>query len=948
MIASDTRRTVACKSLLFCPLVLLSLLFFTFDCQGLAKEWPAITRECKPWAYWHWMGSAVDKENLTKLLEMYSQAGFGGLHVIPIYGVKGWEDRYVDFLSPRWMELFSHAVSEANRLGMGVDLTTGTGWPFGGPHVGVSDAAAMVVMEIDTLQPGGTLSRPLAPRDAKLRDKARLQALMAFSNQGNKLDLTDKIKAQGKLPWSADSRQWVLYSVFQAPTGQQVKRAAPGGKGNVMNYFSKAALENYLKPFDQAFPNSKSGPVRSFYNDSYEVYGANWTDNLFDEFRARRGYDLKAYLPALAGNAAKDTVARVKSDYRETIADLLLEEFTQPWVKWSHKKGSLTRNQAHGSPGDLLDLYGAADIPETEIFGPSGFQIPGLRIDPDFPDRENVPDPLMIKFASSAAAVTGKNLVASESCTWLGEHFKVALSQIKPEIDQLFVSGVNHIIYHGLTYSPVNEPWPGWLFYASTDFAPANSIWRDLPELNAYIARTQAFLQSGSPANDILLYFPIYDIWHSENEMLKPLAVHNISKWLYGSSFHAVAKMLRERGYTFDYISDRQIAEVKFTSGKLQSGNGQYKTIIVPQCRFMPVATLAALKKLAQKGATIIFQESLPQDVPGLGDLEKRRHQLAKIITSLNVKGGMIRNQRILSVGKGRVIVSGNVQTLLEQMDFRREPMADAGLSFVRRKDSQGYIYFLANLGAKPVEQWIPLGIEAKAVQFFDPLHGKNGMAELRDADNGGSEFYLQLHPGESLVLRVNPDESTNAPEWGYVHALTPKYEIKGRWKVSFVDGGPALPAAFESDSLFSWTERADSAAKIFAGTAAYEINFQLPIILADEWLLDLGTVCESARLWLNGIYLGALWCHPFRMPIGAAIRQGENTLRIEVTNLAANRIADLDRRQVPWKKFHDINFVNIRYKPFDASSWSLVDSGLLGPVLLFPASGQKSTKNGL
>jgi len=940
MSASDKRKTLLCEHHFIKRVLFSSLLLLSPFAQVIAGEWPVITKECKPWAYWHWMGSAVDKENLTKLLEMYSQAGFGGVHVIPIYGVKDWEDRYIDFLSPKWMELFSHTLSEANRLGMGVDLTTGTGWPFGGPQVTLADAAAMVAIEIDTLQPGGTLSRPLAPRDAKLRDKARLQALMAFSDQGDKLNLTDKIDAQGRLHWTAaDNRQWTLYSVFQAPTGQQVKRAAPGGKGNVLDYFSKAALENYLKPFDQAFSSFQSAPVRAFYNDSYEVYGANWTDNLFDEFSARRGYDLKAYLPALMGNASKDTVARVKSDYRETIADLLLEEFTQPWVRWSHKKGSLTRNQAHGSPGNLLNLYGAADIPETEIFGPSGFKIRGLRIDPDFPDRENVPDPLMIKFASSAAAVIGKNLVASESCTWLGEHFKVALSQVKPEIDQLFISGINHVFYHGVTYSPVTEPWPGWLFYASTDFAPANSIWRDLPELNAYIGRTQAFLQSGSPANDILLYFPIYDIWYSESEMLKPLAVHNISRWLYGSSFHAVAKMLWERGYTFDYISDRQIAEVKFSTGKLQSGNGQYKTIIVPQCRFMPAATLAALKNLTQKGATIIVQGALPEDVPGLGDLENRRGKLAAIISSLNSKVGVIRKQKISRVGKGRMIISESVESLLEQMDFEREPMADAGVSFVRRKDAQGYIYFLTNLGAKPVEQWIPLGVEAKAVEIFDPLHGKNGIAELREAQDRRSEFYLQLQAGESLVLRVYPDKKANVPDWTYLHASSQQYEIKGRWKVSFVEGGPALPAAFETDSLYSWSERADSAAKVFAGTAAYEITFQMPATTADEWLLDLGRVCESARVWLNGKYVGALWCHPFRMPIGAAIRQGENTLKIEVTNLAANRIADLDRRHVPWKKFHDINFVNIRYKPFDASKWPLVESGLLGPVRLIPAS---------
>src|SRR5690606_8378845 len=158
---------------------------------------------------------------------------------------------------------------------------------------------------------------------------------------------------------------------------------------------------------------------------------------------------------------------------------------------------------AHGSPGNLLDLYALADIPETEIFGSSGFPIPGLRVD-GLPNS-HPPDPLVIRMASSAAHVAGKPLVSSESCTWLGEHFRVALSQAKPELDQLWTAGVNHVFYHGIAYSPPDAPWPGWLFYASTNFAPSNPQWPHFKALNAYVARVQSALQSGSPDNDVLL-----------------------------------------------------------------------------------------------------------------------------------------------------------------------------------------------------------------------------------------------------------------------------------------------------------------------------------------------------------------------------------------------------------------------------------------------------------
>ena len=104
-------------------------------------KWPAITQQTKPWTRWWWQGSAVDKSNLTAAMQQYQQAGLGGLEVTPIYGVKGAEDKFIDFLSPKWMEMFQYTVSEAKRLNLGIDMATGTGWPFGGPWVEDKDAS---------------------------------------------------------------------------------------------------------------------------------------------------------------------------------------------------------------------------------------------------------------------------------------------------------------------------------------------------------------------------------------------------------------------------------------------------------------------------------------------------------------------------------------------------------------------------------------------------------------------------------------------------------------------------------------------------------------------------------------------------------------------------------------------------------------------------------------
>jgi len=193
------------------------------------------------------------------------------------------------------------------------------------------------------------------------------------------------------------------------------------------------------------------------------------------------------------------------------------------------------------------------------------------------------------------------------------------------------------------------------------------------------------------------------------------------------------------------------------------------------------------------------------------------------------------------------------------------------------------------------------------------------------------------LTQGGSTILRVFAGRRVSGPTWNYWQTDGSTTEVTGTWQVNFVRGGPVLPPPFEAEELKSWTLQSDTNAQRFAGTAGYSITFDAPGHQSGSYCLDLGKVCQSARVRLNGQDLGTLITPPFRVPVELLTRG--NHLDIEVTNVSANRIRDLDRRQVKWKIFHDINFVNIDYKPFDAASWPLYDSGLLGPVTLTPAT---------
>jgi hypothetical protein len=267
-----------------------------------------------------------------------------------------------------------------------------------------------------------------------------------------------------------------------------------------------------------------------------------------------------------------------------------------------------------------------------------------------------------------------------------------------------------------------------------------------------------------------------------------------------------------------------------------------------------------------------------------------------------------------------------------------REPAADGGLGLVRRSHRLGYHYFLVNRGGRPLDGWVTLGTPAHSAVILDPrARDRTGVARLRRGKGGPAQVYLQLQPGESCVLRTFTDKEPDARAWRYWQPAGKPRDLSGAWKVQFVEGGPALPGKFETRELGSWTKLGDAEAKRFAGTARYTLEFDRPAGAAEEGLLDLGRVGESARVKVNGAPVGTLWCQPFQIAVGEHLRPGRNTLEVEVTNLAANRVADLDRRGVKWKEFHEINFVNVNYKPFDASKWPPRESGLLGPVRLIP-----------
>ena len=857
-----------------CSILGLSLAAFQLSVStASAQSWPTVTSEAKPGTRWWWLGSAVDRENLKWNLQEYAKHGIGAVEITPLYGVQGNEQNNIEYLSDKWMEMLCYTGEQAERNGIELDMATGTGWPFGGPWVPLKQSASRVVFVQKTFTGNEVNDLDLSAPEKEAKN-AFLDKVMLYDGT-TATEVTEQVR-DGKLTFKstsldAQSTKTVI-AVYVKYGIMRVKRAAPGGEGLVIDHFDRQAVQDYLKHIEQAFERTHTPYPHTFFNDSYEVADGTWTPTLFTEFEKRRGYKLEEHLPELIAYEPQ-----VLSDYRETLGDLLLENFTNQWTAWAHSHGAITRNQAHGSPANLIDCYAAVDIPEIEGFGLSEFGIKGLRTDPG-KTRKNDSDFSMLKYAPSAAHICGKPYTSSETFTWLTEHFRTSLSQLKPDIDLMFCAGVNHMYFHGTCYSPREDEWPGWKFYASIDMSPTNSIWRDAPYFMDYVTRCQSFLQMGQPDNDFLVYLPVRDMWKKKTgKLLMQFSIHAMGKL--APDFIKSILAIDRAGYDCDYISDNLLAKVSVKDGMLVTEGGtRYKAVIIPTGTTITPELKKQLDRLAPR---VIYGEDAAD--------------MARFAKAETMK-------------------------------------TDCGLKAIRRQNANGYHYFIANLSPDDVQQKVPLAVPFKAALWFNPLNG-----DITPADFDADGINISLRSGESMILQTFDEPLANTPT--PVAKSIEKHEdiiLKGPWTLTFTEEAPKVEKTYQLKDLQTW-ETLDEQTRIMMGTGIYTTTFKLSKKEDPKgaWKIDLGDVRESARVYINGQFIGCAWSVPFVLETKGTLKEGLNEIRIEVTNLPANRISELDRKGVQWRKMEEINVVDINYKKTLYDQWEPVPSGLNSEVRL-------------
>ncbi len=363
-----------------------------------------------------------------------------------------------------------------------MDITLGSGWPYGGPHTPISEAAGRLrVEQVNVPEGAHTLPVP------SMENGEKLIAAFIGGEQVSKID-HGRIEIPPGLSGSD-----LLYFFIASRTGQQVKRTAVGAEGFVLNHYSRTAIEDHLAsvgdPLLQAFGDS---PPYAVFSDSLEVYASDWTDDFLAEFQKRRGYDLTPYLPALVRDIGTNTRA-IRHDWGKTLTELAEDNYLKPIREWAQAHHTRFRSQTYGEPPVILSSNQYVDLPEGE-HGPYWRRFSAAR------------------WASSASHLYGRPITSTETWTWLhSPAFRATPLDLKAEADRHFIEGINQLIGHGWPYSPPSQPQPGWHFYAAAALNDHNPWFDVMPDITAYLQRVSFLLRQGQPANDVAIYLPTDD-----------------------------------------------------------------------------------------------------------------------------------------------------------------------------------------------------------------------------------------------------------------------------------------------------------------------------------------------------------------------------------------------------------------------------------------------------
>ncbi|MCD4735126.1 MAG: hypothetical protein K8R53_03715 [Bacteroidales bacterium] len=888
--------------------------------------------DCRVFVRWWWNGNRLTKQEILRELDVMKAAGIGGVEINPI-AFPGSADpagyKAMTIFEDDWLDMLQIALQGAKERGMICDMIVGSGWPFGGEFLKKEEQTQMVTIEtidldggkkhhlkiddlLDQVNPGIHSKNKTVYKDLLM---ARL--LPKESEEFTEgTDLMNRIRNE-ELTIDVPNGKHVLYYVVKLTGYMAVINGAPGAAGPVLNHYSKAATEVYLNRIS-GYITGKIGNMgdylRAMFCDSMELEGANWYDDLPDEFEKRRGYSLEPYLPFVLkkvghmgnpleeeyGTKFSDKVAeeikRVDLDFYKTRIELFKERFIDTFNEWCHSNNVQSRMQAYGRGMHPLEASMEIDIPECEtwLYNDVGRQYPDTGLKGRAPRMCN-------KYVASGALLAGKKIVSCEEITNTTMAFMATLEHIKIAGDQSNISGVNHSILHGFNYSPPEVAFPGWVRYG-TYFNERNTWWPYFRKWADYKARVSWLLQNAVPQANVAILQPLNDLWLKFGPQRDPFP----QRW-YPKYQNNLWEAIHQNGGGCDYVSENIINNATFKKGYMIYNERSYSTLLLPEIETLDLETVRSLADFADEGGKIIFIGKKPFKSPTYKNGDVRESGVKRIVDDLLNKANVI----LYPAPNGDVIQwYRQLQDELELQLYVRFDKTNKYLSQSSYRFGDNILFFIANTS---LSKHIPVKAEFQVDDKLLPWiwNPEKGEKLLYPTNGSSNQIQLEIPRATSVLIMFESD--TKGEQFQPIEFNSQGTELTGAWQLQLKH----MNGERQQLELISLSDLVKSnQTKTFAGEVIYEKTIKLDF--EEYQYIDLGDVQGVSELTLNGKLIGAKWYGAHIYDISDALKKGENKLTIKLTTIVGNYLKSLKDNPVAqrWAGYQD-------YYPM----------GIMGPV---------------
>ncbi len=886
--------------------------------------------------------------------------GFGGALLVDANGANQGGNRDVPagptFGSPAWIDLYTHALREADRLGLDITLNITSGWNLGGPDVRPEDASKLLTwtrvpfkggkrVSLDVPQPPmkngfyreiAVLAYPLhhgTALQAQLRgpslpmraaaseagfsmpDATRMldadrNAADADTSVAEVRDVSSALDRDGKFVWDAPAGDWEVLRIGYTDSDARVSTSSGAWQGLAIDYLSRDAFDKYwdhtVEPLLDAAKPFHS--LKYLATDSWELGGTNWTGNFAAEFKQRRGYDPVAWLPVVAGRFIdnRDRSVRFLADLRRTVADLIVSNHYDVFAQRAAQHGLGVQAESggpHGAPIDALETFRHSAVPQSEFWSINGH-------------RARDEERFFTKEAASAANIYGQRVVAQEGETSVGPQWSESLAtDLKPSFDMAITEGMNRLVWHEFTSSPASTGLPGQEYFAGTHLNPKVTWWNAGDAFFAYLNRVQFMMQQGTPVDDVL-YFTGDNV-----PSFVRLKADDPAKVLPGYDYDATDE-------------DALLHSIRIDGSDLVGPSGvHWHALALPQSKRLSLAVLRLAADYVRAGGVVISEA--PTSATGITS-KAEQTEFSQMVA--RVWGPVCDDASPHGYGAGKVFCTQNARNAMQQLGWLPDVEAGEGdrtmlgatfessLDYVHRHSAFADIYFLRNGSAKTFTQDVVFRAHASAPEIWDAVTGERfAVASPIVRADGRTQISVTLPPFGSMFVLFPRQESERLARQPVTEA-TQLLKLEGTWTISFQPGRGA-PQQQPNAKLESWSDSADPGIRYFSGTATYTARVIAPSFARGEHvLLHFSDVREIARVSINGHDAGTVWAKPLTLRVDRWLQAGINTIAIEVTNLWPNRIIG-DLQPGVSKRITDTNITSYH------EDSALLPSGILGPI---------------